>query len=379
METSSTTHYILITNGESYTGHALTWYLANQLERQPGRLHKKNWKVRVLCESLKNMKKLEGMGIDIKEVDYSSQFALRDHMKNVKCALFVPNMSDHCVQYGINVLDAAAEEKLKCIQMISMCSSEQASYENTVLGQFRQLEDHLSKKVPLLYQLAFFWSGMIQDKGKLGLPLSDNTSFPAIDVLDLCDACATLLLSPRKQTESDNQDDEPDIPDQALKRIYHLSSSHNYTGKMMTESLNKGLENEEACVEYEKISNKDMRDYLQNLSTTSAIKDMVSSITENIPKIPYNMRSSSGTSNSDKEHDQPTSCGMDLPALLPNPGHYLNSYVIDLMMDLFENIENYPQEHPTHDLQGLIGRDPKRFSTFFADNRKHFTPSSKML
>ncbi|KAI9020145.1 hypothetical protein CLU79DRAFT_862510 [Phycomyces nitens] len=386
---TSTIHYILITNGESYTGHTLAWYIANQIDRQPGRFHKKNWKVRVLCESLKNMKDLEGMGIDIKEVDYSSQFAIRDHMKNVKCAIFVPAMSDHRVRYGINVLDAAAEEKLKCIQMISICSSEQGGSEHKSLGQYRQLEEHLRTKfaygrwcvfrIPLLYQLTYFWSGMVQDKGKLCLPLSDNTYFPAIDVLDLCDASATLLLSPRKQSEGNELDDEPDIPDQALKRIYHLSSSHNYTGKIMTESLNKGLQDEETSVEYEKISSKDMRDYLEKVSSRSSIKETISSIAENIQKIPSYIRRASGTAEDATNQELLTSCEMDVPALLPNPGHYLNSCLIELMMDLFENIEKYPQEYPTHDLQGLIGHDPKRFSEFFADNRKHFQPSTKKL
>lgn len=62
----SKTKYILITNGDSYVGHALAIFISDQLIRREGQLKKKNWRVRVLCEDKKKLKYLEKKGIEVK-------------------------------------------------------------------------------------------------------------------------------------------------------------------------------------------------------------------------------------------------------------------------------------------------------------------------
>lgn len=65
-DTASKTKYILITNGESYVGHSLAIFIADQLTRKEGQLTKKNWCVRVLCEDKNKLKDLEKKGIEVK-------------------------------------------------------------------------------------------------------------------------------------------------------------------------------------------------------------------------------------------------------------------------------------------------------------------------
>ncbi len=57
--TSKKLKCVLITHGDSYVGHALTLYIAEQLTRKEGQLKNKHWCVKVLCQDKKNCKDLE--------------------------------------------------------------------------------------------------------------------------------------------------------------------------------------------------------------------------------------------------------------------------------------------------------------------------------
>ena len=56
--------FILISNCESYVGHALAYHLATELMLRPGKM-KKKWRVRALCENLQGNEDLVQAGVDV--------------------------------------------------------------------------------------------------------------------------------------------------------------------------------------------------------------------------------------------------------------------------------------------------------------------------
>lgn len=71
--------YILITNGESYVGYTLAIYIADQLGKREGKIKKKHWRIRVLCENKQNLIHLEERGIDVCVRRYKTEIILSIH------------------------------------------------------------------------------------------------------------------------------------------------------------------------------------------------------------------------------------------------------------------------------------------------------------
>jgi hypothetical protein len=132
--------YILITNGESYVGYALAIYIVDQLEKREGKLKKKQWRVRVLCENKENLAHLEERGIDVcvsiepnhiyhlliislysKQVDYESHRMIRDCMRDkIKTMILTPfSKRQSIISQGRNLLDCASNENVKRVIMVS--------------------------------------------------------------------------------------------------------------------------------------------------------------------------------------------------------------------------------------------------------------------
>lgn len=65
-------HYVLVSNGEDYVGHALAHHLVNELSRRPGRMKRKHWRVRVLCRDLQSCEDLLRMGADCRVHRYTA-------------------------------------------------------------------------------------------------------------------------------------------------------------------------------------------------------------------------------------------------------------------------------------------------------------------
>ncbi|KAF7722418.1 hypothetical protein EC973_003157 [Apophysomyces ossiformis] len=339
--------FILVSNGDSYVGYVLARHLVEELNRCRISI-KKHWRIRVLCVNRRKLKGLERMGADIQQVDYDSEAIIRKQLHHVKYLVFVPNMGDHRVSQGINILDCAAHHKVRNFSI----GVGDAFKENVSFGHYLQLEKYVREKfayyrwcifrLGFLHQYFYYWSQMIESSGVIGMPLSEGDIFATVDVQDVCDCVATLLFSPKKQSNPD--DDEIGIPERALKRIYQLTGPRNYSCAEMVKLLNKSLEDGEgANVSFDHISLEKMKAYFESIMVLKG-----------------------------KENPQQ---GLYKPGLLPDPHHYLNASAIDLFLDFMAVVRCRPQTDITNDVRDLSGKDPTDLRTFFRKNNKHFRPS----
>lgn len=316
---------------------------------------------------------------------------LKQQMHHVKCMILVPDMTDRMAKNGINIIDAAGESGVKRIQMMSRYNNHrfylvcvcmvinilffsaacEFMQENQgMFGQMLQLERHLREeycygrwcifRMSFLHQFFYIWNRMIEHRGCIGMPISKNAGFTCISIHDVCDAVATLLLSPKKQdtemTQQDNNDDYEelfDIPEQAVKRVYQLTGRCPYTGEDIAVRLNEAVGAARGEITFSQISAKEMREYLE---TTAGIRTGgPSSWLESIVR-----RFTVGGPHRDR------------PGLVPDPHKHLTAVAIDMTMQYFEMIKEGHMAKVTNDLRDLVGREPLDLKEFFYENRHEF-------
>ncbi|KAI7859396.1 hypothetical protein BDC45DRAFT_564209 [Circinella umbellata] len=348
--------FILISNCESYVGYALAYHLATELRLRPGKM-KKKWRVRALCENIQGKEALVQAGVDVQQVQYQDQMILRSQMKGVRSIIItcMGLSSETQVPYTMNVMSAASTEKVKRVQMISMLGCQYSEDENSPMGRYYALEQHLREtfaygrwcifRLAFLNQGFYFWNEMIEHSGKIGMPMSPDTEFTTLSIQDVCDAVATLVLTSHKgQVESNNEDDDEDDDDEdtdeiedpsVIKRIYELTGQCPYTGRAAAMKLNKALGGEEGEIQFAEISEDELREYLERQSAKP-------------------------------NHADP-------PGLVPDPHRYINEAFIDALIDWFKILKrvNFGQTM-THHVRDLTGKEPMDLGQFFIENRREF-------
>ncbi|KAI9496699.1 hypothetical protein BDB00DRAFT_926582 [Zychaea mexicana] len=347
--------YILISNCESYVGHALAHHLASELMLRPGMM-KKHWRVRALCHNLQGMEDLIQAGVDVQQVNYQDEMMLRSQMKHVRSLIITMGTNESRVTDTIKVITVASSEKVKRVQMISCTGCQYAESEQSPMGQYHMLEQLMRStfaygrwcvfRLTFMNQGFYFWKDMIEHSGKIGMSMSETTQFTTISIQDVCDALATLVLSPKKQDIEgssllavDDDEDDEENPEH-LKRIYELTGQCPYTGEFAARKLNEALGAEEGEIQYEEMSEEELREYLHRMSA------------------------------------RPNQA--DPPGLVPDPHRYLNEQAINIMLDWFKILERTGMgQKVTDDIRDLTGREPKDLGQFFIENRNEFRRPSK--
>lgn len=196
---------------------------------------------------------------------------------------------------------------------------------------------------------------MIEHRGCIGMPIPENAKLTCMSIHDMCDAMATLLLSPKKQEADEDDDDqgEFDIPEQAVKRIYQLTGRCPYTGEDIANRLNEAVGAARGEITFSEISAREMREYLE---TTAGIR--APSATSWLASIVRNL------TGHDREHDR--------PGFVPDPRRHLNPVAIDMFMQCFEMVKEHRMAKITMDLRDLIGKEPMDLKDFFYENRHEF-------
>ncbi|KAI9244007.1 hypothetical protein BDA99DRAFT_544178 [Phascolomyces articulosus] len=341
--------FVLVSCCDSYVGHALAHYLAQELATRPGKL-KKKWRVRALCENLQGKEDLLQAGVDVQQIQYHDNMMLRSQMKGVRSIIITLDPSEQRATNAINIMDAASTENIKSTQMVSIMGCELAEEQlEPRLHQYYVLEQSLREKfaygrwcvfrASFINQGFYFWNDMIERNGKIGMPLSEGTPFTTISIQDVCDAIATVILSSssKSQDHETDDDDDDDITDPSLvKRVYELTGSCPYTGQDVAMKLNEALGGQEGEIQYAEISEEELREYLRNKKLT-----------------------------------RPTQA--DPPGLVPDPHCYLSQVFIDTMIDCFKTMErtNVGQKVTNH-VRDLTGKEPVDLGQFFVENRHQF-------
>ncbi|KAI9317900.1 hypothetical protein BX666DRAFT_2098000 [Dichotomocladium elegans] len=330
--------FILICCADTFVGHALAAYIATVLQHQPGMISK-NWRVRALCERMEGMADLVSLNVDVQA-----------QMKHVKSTVIVPGMTENQVSDAVNVIDAASKEGVKRVYMISMMGCDTAD-EDTPLGQFRKIEDHLRSvyaygrwsvfRHTFLHNNFIFWTRMVEKNGELGMPMSSTTEFTTIDILDVCDAVTTVLLSPKKQDTDDGSAVE------AIKRIYELTGPCTYTGDDAVNKLCKAIGAEEGTVKYKELELQNMRDYFEEIKKTH-LPPLNTTVTANTTS-PY----------------------------VPDPQYHLEPVAIEVMLGWFVAATvSGVMGKVSNDARDLLGEPPRDIFAFFEEQRDNFRPPS---
>ncbi|CAO3674379.1 unnamed protein product [Rhizopus stolonifer] len=268
--------YILVTHGDSYLGHILALYLAEEIFQRD---RKEHWYVRVLCkENTPFKKQFEKRGIEVKEVDYESQETIRAAMKgHIKSMLFNPFTDDvRLDMQGMNVLDVAQGEKIKNIVMLSSLGASSKRNEDTTspLCQFQITENHLKQlneygnwvifRIPFIQQYLYFWSQMISSQCVLGMPMSQTDHLETIHVKDICRCVAQAVLTKKSMVWQTLE-----------KRVYDLRSTPSLNLSQMAKSLSDSLQHPELCSVI--ITEEQMECYLRMLSKDQAMTRLLES------------------------------------------------------------------------------------------------------
>lgn len=234
---------------------------------------------------------------------------------------------------------------------------------------------HSAYSIPVPQQCLYFWSRMVEERGMLAMPLPSEVAVQSVHMHDLCDAVATLILSPRKQnnslkrqfqdeeydSESGDGEGEVDIPEQSLKRIYELTSACPYTGRDMARKLAEALDTHEDGIQYNEISSEELKQYLEQAARE-----------EEQPEKSWLERATQLVTG---DPAQPDLIGHpDRPALRPRPRRYLTPAFIEFLIDWFDTAKRVPLDKTTNDLRDLTGREPIDLAQFFVDNSKEFRP-----
>ncbi|ORY94746.1 hypothetical protein BCR43DRAFT_550892 [Syncephalastrum racemosum] len=376
---SSKQHYVLVTNGDSYAGHSLAYHLAQELYNRPGQL-KKHWRVRVICSRRENCRDLEGLNAEVIEMPDVAGPQLDMCMKHVKFMALVPNMTERRLQIAEEMMQAAQKHGIKRILLVSSLAAPYAERQGSPLSEYKRIEELIREKfaygrwcifrIPFTQQTLYYWSHMVEERGMLAMPLPSEVALQTVHMHDLCDAVATLILSPRKQenplkrpSHHDNEEDdgegEVDIPEQSLKRIYELTSACPYTGRDMARKLAEALGAQEEDIQYAEISCEELKEYLEQAARE-----------EDQPRKSWLARA---TELVISDSTQPDLIGHpDRPALRPRPRRYLTPVFIEFLMDWFDTAKRVPLDKTTDDLRELTGREPIDLAQFFVDNSKEF-------
>ncbi|KAG2200279.1 hypothetical protein INT47_000272 [Mucor saturninus] len=405
-ETISKPKYILITNGESYVGHSLAIFIADQLVRKEGQL-KKNWRVRVLCEDKKKLQDLEKKGIEVKEVDYEGQAVLRDQMKGqiktMICNPFSQN-DDRLIHRGKNLIDAAIHNKIKRIMMISMMGCSFSEDKETPAGQFNLLEEHLRNcfkygdwvvfRIPMIQQFMYFWSSMIENKSVIGMPIAESNMLTTVNIKDVCECICQAALSKKcivwGQTKNDDvisdgssSNSEYVTTHTTLKRVYGLTSDNVMTLTMIAQALSDALKEAgfSSDVEPATITREQLESYLKFVSEEPAEDKVESFLTIIFPDIIAKKRniSTGGLLSNFRSlfigSEVAKPCEMDDPNWYPSPPRFLTPFCIQVILDHL-NISRQPEIPmlPSSDVRDITGRKPIDLSSFFMKNRRQFRP-----
>ena len=283
---------------------------------------------------------------------------LRSQLKGVRSIIITSlgSSSENRVPDTMNVMSAASTENVKRVQMISVLGGEYANVETSPLGQYHVLERYLREtfaygrwcifRLTFLNQGFYFWNDMIENNGKIGMPISPGTEFTTISIPDVCDAVATLVLTGSKtlqkgddedDVEDQEDDDDDDVEDPSvIKRIYELTGQCPYTGSVAAMKLNEALGGGEGEIQFAEISEEELREYLERKAS--------------------------------KPNKQ-----ADPPGLVPDPHRYINRAFIEAILDWFKILKsaNFGRT-VTHHVRDLTGKEPMDLGQFFIENRREF-------
>ncbi|KAI7898239.1 uncharacterized protein BX663DRAFT_490236 [Cokeromyces recurvatus] len=389
--------YILITNGESYVGRTMAIHIADELEHREGKLKKSHWRVRVLCENKHKMDYLEKRGIDVKEVDYESEHMLREQMKDhIKIMIFNPfcTKDGRMAMYGKNLIDAAMHEKVKRAIMISSFGCEMAEDNESPMGQFKQAENHFRKcfeygywlifRIPFIQQYMYFWKSMIENKSRLGMPMSKHSLLTMVNIKDVLECVSIACLSKKSAVwsayansgnESDNSSSDDLIKlnkpsskqlqtggshSTGMKKLFMLHSMQPMSLKMIAESLMKALKHDDSGLDIDTIEMEyhELESYLKYIA-------------ENMDHCSTNPSSFDLASKHKSNHE-------DHLAWHPMPKEDLKHFQIKLIIDHFKMAHCSDVVAPlNNDVRDILGRDPIELRDFFMLNRRQFRPTAK--
>ncbi|KAI8092728.1 uncharacterized protein BX664DRAFT_327983 [Halteromyces radiatus] len=224
---------LLISNADQYIGHCITSHLAYDPNIRS--------QLRVLCQNLIPCKQFMNQDIDVHQVDYHHPHQLSVAMRNVDHLVLVIGDNKDRVIHAKRLCQVALRSGIKSIILVShvgaLCSNLTSS-----LSDFALVENEIYNadcawtilRCDWIQQYFHLWTTYTEKNRSFPLPMDATTEFCPIDILDVCESVASLLLLQQKNNITKIVDA---LDDQHIGQVYTLTGPRMINGKKLMKSL----------------------------------------------------------------------------------------------------------------------------------------------
>ncbi|KAG0278307.1 hypothetical protein BGZ95_004264 [Linnemannia exigua] len=285
----SSTHNkkIAITNVDSWLGCCIAVHLAEKLEKRCPNVQIIALTCKDADSHLDKLKKFKN--VHIHKIDYNDEKSIERAISGAKCALLLPEMTEHRVKHAKNVLAAMKKEKIKGCLMLSVEGAEIA--ENHGLKEIKSFHEiekmveeycscYLILRKSILNQCFLLWSPIVQEKQEFPMSCTAECQMAPLDACDLVCAIETVIVehcrhdddhnkgNPRDSTDT-NADAETDESGEKWNfggihknKKYILTGPHKITAQGLVQVLN---EETGQRVQFKQVPREELKKYFESL------------------------------------------------------------------------------------------------------------------